>query len=152
MKIKDFKFIFYLRDNLETKGPATKKTDIKIAEHDHEMIIKMTSPKLTKSPKIIKSDAATLETTEIDGYSENDAPLQELIISFETEFAKIPTEQDLQFLDPISLYECKIQTILLMQKVFPRYATIGQKIIEKNQIGTFLGIEIDLLVEIFRER
>lgn len=131
--------------------PVEKKTDIEIAEYDYETIIKKTPPKLTKS-KIIKLDATTLETTEIDRYSENNAPVQELITLFETEFAKIPIEQDLQFLDPISFYECKIQTILLMQKVFPHYATIGQKITEKNQDDTFLGIEIDLLIEILRER
>lgn len=137
---------------MEIKVPIEKKTDIEIAEHDHETIIKKTPPKLTKSPKVIKPGATTLETTEIDGYSKNDAPLQELITLFETEFAKIPIEQDFPFLDPISLYECKIQTILLMQKVFPRYATIGEKITEKNQDDTFLGIEIDLLVEILEER
>lgn len=83
---------------------------------------------------------------------ENDAPPQELVILLETEFTKIPTEQDLKFLDPISLYECKIQTILLLQRVLPHYATIGQKISEKNQDDTFLGIEIDLLIEVLRER
>jgi len=77
---------------------------------------------------------------------------QELIISFEREFAKIPREQDLKSLDPISLYECKIQTILLLQKIFPRYSTIESKISEKDQDHTFLGIGIDLLIEVLGER
>lgn len=149
MKIKDFKFIFCLRDNLRTKLPTTKKTDVEIAEYDHETITQKKSPKQTNSPKTTKSD---VETAEIDKYSEKDTPPHEFMILLETELAKIPTEQDLKLLDPTSLYECKIQTILLLQRIFPRYATIGQKISEKNQDDTFLGIEIDLLIKVLEER
>ncbi|TGZ50588.1 hypothetical protein DBV15_08089 [Temnothorax longispinosus] len=136
------------KDNLKTKLPAAKKTNVEIAEHDHGTVTKKESPKLKKSPKRTKPDS---ETTEIDRYSENDAPPQELLILLETELAKIPTEQDLKLLDPISLYEYKIETILLLQRAFPRYATIGQKISEKYQDDTFLGIEIDLLIQVLGE-
>ena len=74
------------------------------------------------------------------------------MILFETEFAKLPRQQDLKFLDPISLYEYKIQTILLLQKMFLHYTTIESKVNEKDQNDTFLGIEIDLLTEVLRER
>ncbi|XP_011879968.1 PREDICTED: uncharacterized protein LOC105568710 [Vollenhovia emeryi] len=132
------------KDNLGTKLPAKKTDDV-----GHEHGTKKESPKLRKSPKATRPD---LETTEIDGHSKNNAPPQELMSLIETELAKIPTEQDLTFLDRTSLYQCKIQTILLLQKVFPRYATIGQRIGEKNQDDTFLGIETDLLIEVLRER
>ncbi|XP_077269229.1 uncharacterized protein LOC143901120 [Temnothorax americanus] len=137
------------KDNLKTELPAAKKIDVEIAEHDHGTVTKKESPKLKKSPKRTKPDS---EITEIDRYSENDDPPQELLILLETEFAKIPTKQDLKLLDPISLYEYKIETILLLQRAFPRYATIGQKISEKYQDDTFLGIEIDLLIQVLGER
>lgn len=134
---------------METKLLTAKKTDVTITEHN-EIITEKGSLKLTKSPKTTKSD---LETTESDEYLENHVSSQELVIfETETEFTKIPTEQDLQFLDSISLYECKIQTILLLQKVLPHYVLIGQKINEKNQDDTFLGIEIDLLIKVLGER
>lgn len=117
-------------------------------EHDHETIAKKRSPKQT--PKITKPDLKTM--TEIDGYSESDTSPQELIILFEKEFAKIPREQDLKFLDPISLYEYKIETILLLQRIFPHYATIRPNVSEKSRDDTFLGIEIDLLIEVLEER
>lgn len=143
------KFVFHLRDNPGIKLPAAKKSDVEIAEYDRGTTAKEGSPKKTKSPKAIKLNLET--TTEIDGYSKSEAPPRELIIPFETEFAKIPREQDLEFLDPISFYECKIQTILLLQRIFPRYATIESKVNE-DQDDTFLGIEIDLLIEVLRER
>lgn len=130
---------------------SAKEIDIEIAEHDRETIIKKKSSELTKPPKAIEFGEIPLETIEINSDDDN-APPQELITLFETEFAKIPSEDDLKFLDPISLYECKIQTILLIQKVFSRYVTIGQKPIEKNQDDTFLGIEINLLTEILGEK
>lgn len=150
MKIKGFIFIYHLRDNLRTKLPAAEKTDVEIVEHDHETIAKKKSPKQTISPKATKLDLKTM--TEIDGYSESDTPPQELIILFEKEFAKIPREQDLKFLDPISLYEYKIETILLLQRIFPHYAIIRPNVSEKIRDDTFLGIEIDLLIEVLQER
>ncbi|KAL6255305.1 hypothetical protein P5V15_013645 [Pogonomyrmex californicus] len=134
------------KDALKTKLSAAKKTDTEITEHDHDTRKKS---KQSNSPKITKLDSET--TTKIEEHSESEASLQESIIPFEMEFAKIPREQDLKFLDPISLYECKIQTILLIQRIFQHYTTIESKINEKNQ-DTFLGIEIDLLSKILRER
>lgn len=118
-------------------------------EHDRGTIAKKRSPKQIKSSKATKPDLETM--TEMDGYSESDTPPQELIL-FEREFAKIPRGQDLKFLDPISLYECKIQTILLLQRSFPHYTTIGPNVSEKSRDDTFLEIEIDLLIEVLRER
>jgi len=118
-------------------------------EHEQKIIADEESPKQTKSLKATKFESETM--TEIDKHTENDT--RELIISFESEFAKIPREEDLQFLDPVSLYECKIETILLLQKIPVHYtATIGSKISEKNQNNTFLGIEIDMFIEILQER
>ncbi|KAG5334606.1 HYDIN protein, partial [Acromyrmex charruanus] len=143
------------KDDLEIKLRAAKKTDVEIAENDHETIVKKEEIKpkqTTKSPKTAKSDSKTIAA--IDEHSENDTSLQKLMILFETEFAKLPREQDLKFLDSISLYEYKIQTILLLQKMFPHYATIESKVNEKvnDQNDTFLGIEIDLLIEVLKER
>ncbi|XP_018395305.1 PREDICTED: hydrocephalus-inducing protein homolog [Cyphomyrmex costatus] len=134
---------------LEIELSVAKKTDVEIAKSIHKTITKKESPKEIKSPKATKSD---LETTAIDEDSESDTLPKKLMILFETEFAKLPREQDLKYLDSISLYEYKIQTILLLQKIFPHYATIESKVNEKNQNDTFLGIEIDLLTEAFRER
>ncbi|XP_039306782.1 hydrocephalus-inducing protein homolog [Solenopsis invicta] len=137
-----------LKDNLETNLPITKKTDVEIVEHDQTIAKK--SPTITKSPKSPKATKIDLKTkTEIDGHSESDIPPQ-LMISFEKEFAKIPREQDLKFLDPINVYEYKIQTILLLQRIFSHCATIEPKVNEKD--NTFLGIDIDLLIKVFEER
>ncbi|XP_019884344.2 hydrocephalus-inducing protein homolog [Camponotus floridanus] len=134
----------FKKHKLSTK----KKIDIEM-EHEQKIIANEESPKETKLLKATKFESETM--TEIDKHTENDA--QELIISFESEFAKIPREEDLQFLDPVSLYECKIQTILLLHKIPVYYtATIGSKISEKNQNNTFLGIEIDMFIEILQER
>lgn len=140
---------------METGLSAKKEISIEVAEHKQKIISKEESPKQTKSPKQIKlSKAIKLEseaTTKIDKHIENDA--RELIILLETEFAKIPREEDLKYLDPVSLYECKIQTILLLQKILSHNAaTIGSKVNEKDQDNTFLGIEIGLFIEILRER
>lgn len=136
--------IFHIKDILETRLSAKKKIDIEM-EHEQKIITNEESPKQTKSLKAKFGSEATIE---IDKHTEND----ELIISFESEFAKIPREEDLQFLDSVSLYECKIQTILLLQKIVHYTATIGSKISEKNQNNTFLGIEIDMFIEILQER
>lgn len=129
---------------METGLSAKKKIEM-----EHEIIVNKQSPKQTKSLKATKFESE--EMIEIDKHTENDA--QELIISFESEFAKIPREEDLQFLDSVSLYECKIQTILLLQKILVHYtATDESKISQKNQNNTFLGIEIDMFTEILQER
>ncbi|XP_011690792.1 PREDICTED: hydrocephalus-inducing protein-like [Wasmannia auropunctata] len=144
------------KENMGTKLLAAKKIDVEVAQQDRETIAKKRSPitNQIKSPKLNKITKAKPDlemTMEINGYSESDDPPQEF--PFEKELANIPREQDLKFLDAISLYECKIQTILLLQKVFPRYTTIESKVSEKNQDSdTFLGIEIDLLIEVLRER
>ncbi|XP_036144321.1 LOW QUALITY PROTEIN: hydrocephalus-inducing protein [Monomorium pharaonis] len=144
---------FCFRDNLKTDLTA-KKTDVEIAEHNRETIAKESS-KQTKSPKSPRLPNAPtkfdLKTTEVDGHSESDTPTQ-LMISFEMEFAKIPRKQDLTFLDPISVYEYKIQTILLLQEIFSHYTTIEPKVSKKDQNDTFLGIEIDLLIKVLEER
>ncbi|KYN44368.1 Hydrocephalus-inducing protein [Trachymyrmex septentrionalis] len=126
----------------------TKKTDVEIAKNNHETIAKKELLEEIKLSKTTKSDSETM--TAIDEHLESDT--QKLMILFEIEFAKLPREQDLKFLDPISLYEYKIQTILLLQKMFLHYATIESKVNEKDQNDTFLGIEIDLLIEVLRER
>ncbi|KAL6429111.1 hypothetical protein ACFW04_008116 [Cataglyphis niger] len=135
------------KDVLETELSAKK--EIEIAEHKEKIISKKELSKQTKLSKATKSESEA--TTEINKHIENNA--QELIILLETELAKIPREEDLKYLDPVSLYECKIQTILLLQKILSHNAaTVGSKINDKNQNNTFLGIEIGLLIEIFRER
>lgn len=140
--------IFYIRDILETRLSAKKKIGIEM-EHEQRIIANKESPKQTKSLKATKFESE--ELIEIDKHTENNA--RELIISFESEFAKIPREEDLQFLDSVSLYECKIQTILLLQKILAHYTAMdGSKISEKNQNNTFLGIEIDIFTEILQER
>lgn len=127
---------------------STKK-EIEIAEHKQKIISKKELSKQTKLSKTIKPESEA--TTEINKYIENDA--RELIILLETELAKIPREEDLKYFDPVSLYECKIQTILLLQKILSHNAaTVGSKVNEKDQDNTFLGIEIGLLIEILRER
>lgn len=132
---------------MKTGLSATKKIGVEVAEQ--EIIAKEESPKQTKPSKVIKLESEA--TTEMDKHAESDA--RELIIPFETEFAKIPREEDLKFLDPVSLYECKIQTILLLQKILSHYAAIvGSKVSKKDQDNTFLGIEIGMLTEILRER
>ncbi|XP_072764383.1 hydrocephalus-inducing protein homolog [Anoplolepis gracilipes] len=133
---------------LETGLSAIKKVGIEVADHVQKIIAKEESPKQIKLSKAIKLEA---EATKIDKHTENND--RELIILFETEFAKIPREEDLNFLDPVSLYECKIQTILLLQKILSHYAaTVGSKVGGKDQNNTFLGIEIGLFLEILRER
>jgi hypothetical protein len=90
-------------------------------------------------------------------HAENNTPLQDLIIQFEGRLVKIPRKQDLQSLDPISIYEYKIYGILLLQKVLPRFhdgptkEKTREKDIKKHD-DTFLEIELDLLTEVFRER
>ncbi|KYQ52600.1 Hydrocephalus-inducing protein [Trachymyrmex zeteki] len=138
------------KDDLEIKLPAATKIDVEIAKNDHETIAKKESLKEIKSPKTTKSDLET--TAAIDEYSKSDSLPQKLMILFETEFAKLPREQDLKLLDPISLYEYKIQTILLLQKMFLHYTTIGSEVNKKDQNDTFLGIEIHLLTEVLRKR
>lgn len=135
---------------MEIKLPAATKIDVEIAKNDHETIAKKESLKEIKSPKTTKSDLET--TAAIDEYSKSDSLPQKLMILFETEFAKLPREQDLKLLDPISLYEYKIQTILLLQKMFLHYTTIGSEVNKKDQNDTFLGIEIHLLTEVLRKR
>lgn len=108
-----------------------------------------------KSPKIIRSDPET--TTEIGRFPENVVPSHESIVRFEEELAKIPSEQDFEFLDPVTLYECKIHAILLLQRNLSRYATrrtkykVGEKNVENIQ-DTLLGIDVSLLTEVLRER
>jgi len=120
-------------------------------EHNQEIIVGEKSPKRQKSSKTIESSSEA--TTEIER-AEGDA--QELITLLEMEFSKLPTEQDLQFLDPVSHYECKIQTILLLQRIFSSYSTteskVSEKSAEKSQNDIFLNIESGLLIEVLRER
>nr|XP_012234643.1 PREDICTED: uncharacterized protein LOC105679292 [Linepithema humile] len=147
------------KDILEIKLPVTRKIDAKVVEHNQETTVREESlepnrtklPKQQKSSKTIKSNSET--ATKIE-YTESNA--QELITLFEMEFSKLPTEQDLQFLDPVSLYECKIQTILLLQRIFSCYSIVESKVskksAEKSQNDIFLDIESGLLIEVFRER
>lgn len=144
-----------IRDVLEiAESLETKKTDTEVAEHNREMVAKEKSFKQPRSPRGIKSDPKTPTGKQF----ENDA-LCELIIRYQRELAKMPREHDLKFLDPVSLYECKIEAILLLQRILPRYATveltkdkISEKSAEKSQNDIFLGIEIGLLIEVLRER
>lgn len=130
-------------------GSTIKKIDVEVTKPEQEIIIKEKSPKQTKSSKVIKLESEA--TAKHDKYNESEA--RELIIPFEIEFAKIPKEENLKLLDPMSLYECKIQTILLLQKILSYYTvTVGSKISEKDKNNTFLGIEISLLTDILRER
>lgn len=157
---KDFYFLiknknkknlkFFIRDVLETELSAKK--EIQIAEHKQKIILKKELSKQTKLSKATKPESEA--TTEISKHIDNNT--RELIILLETELARLPREEDLKYLDPVSLYECKIQTILLLQKILSHNAaTVGSKVNEKNQTNqnnTFLGIEIGLLIEILQER
>jgi len=94
-------------------------------------------------------------TTEI--HTENNTPLQDLIIQFEGRLVKIPRKQDLQILDPISIYEYKISGILMLQQILPRFhdgltkEKTREKDIKRHE-ETFLEIEPDLITEVFRQR
>lgn len=141
-----------------------QKVDIPITERDPGIIAQEKGYKQSKSHKIIKSDLE--EAPETDRHSETDIPPRELILEFETaseslkEFTKIPRGLDLEYLDPVSRYECKIQAILLLQRILSGYMTvetmkdkIGAWSVGKNQDqDTFSGIEIGLFIEILRER
>lgn len=131
----------------------------KFEDHNGEIVrshLNEMSPENPKSPKKFKPDPKTV--TELSRYSERDARSRESITRFEEEVAKIPREQDLEFLDPVSLYESKIQMILLLQRNLSSYATkltkdnVGERDAGKTQDNTFLGIDIHLLTEVLRER
>jgi hypothetical protein len=143
---------------LEIKLPTTRKIDAKVVEHNQEIIVGEKSPKpsRTKSPKQQKSSKTIKSNSEAMTELNIESNAQELITLFEMEFSKLPTEQDLQFLDPVSLYECKIQTILLLQRIFSCYSIteskVSEKTAEKSQNDIFLNIESGLLIEVLRER
>lgn len=145
------------RDFPGTEPSGTRNTGTEAAEHNRETVARERSSKQPRSPGKIGSGRKA--TTAAGKHSESDATHRELIIPSRRELARIPREQDLRLLDPVSLYECKVEAILLMQRILPRYATvestrdkIGEKSAERNQDDVFLGIEIDLLIEVLRER
>lgn len=149
-----FRFGLFLRarESSEAESAATTRTDDTVRDRE----ITIAQERSPERPRSIKS--YTKPTAEIDRHSESDA--RELIIRFaDAELARIPRRADLRSLDPVSLYECKIQAITLLRGISPRYATAGlttDKVSEKNAEGsrddTFLGVEIDLLIEVLRER
>jgi len=132
------------------------ETEVKKHEgYNEETITKQESSGQTDLQEKIELDSEA--TTEI--HTENNTPLQDLIIQFEGRLVKIPREQDLRSLDPISIYEYKIYGILLLQKILPRFhdgvGPTKEKTREKDikrHDDTFLEIELDLLTEVFRER
>ncbi|XP_014477569.1 PREDICTED: hydrocephalus-inducing protein homolog [Dinoponera quadriceps] len=139
-------------------GISLHRTEItRFAEHsEEETVANEISPESPKSSKMTKSNLKT--ATKINRHSGSDVPPPESIIPLERGLAKILREQDLKFLDPVSLYEFKIQTILQLQRNMLRYATksagdkVGEKSTEKNQDDTFLGFDVHLLAEVLRER
>lgn len=146
----NFGCTFHNRDVLRTESSAKEVTED--AEHNGETAAYERSPKNPKSPKTIKTDPKMV--MQISEHLENVVPSRESIIQLEEELAKIPRKQDLEFLDPVSLYECKIQAILLLRKNLSHYTTkwTKYKLGEDSQDDTFLEIDAHLLAGVLRER
>lgn len=131
--------------------PGAKIT--KFAEHNGEGVTHKISPisENLKPTKMFTSDPETV--MESNRHFDSGVSFHESITTFEKELATIPQKEDLKFMDPVSLYECKIQTILLshyMTKVMKN--NVDERNIEKIQDKSILGIDIHLLAEILRER
>lgn len=153
-------FSFHDRDILKIIPTAETETEmIETEKYDGERILEREKKLLEQvaSRKEIELDSQA--ATKIDGHAENVAS-QGLIIPFEGKLVKIPREQDLKSLDPVSIYEYKIHGILLLQKILSRFhgaagstkEKIREKETKKYQEDTFLEIEVDLLTEVLRER
>ncbi|XP_026670106.1 hydrocephalus-inducing protein homolog [Ceratina calcarata] len=106
------------------------------------------SPKRSKTPKSVQTEESELK-------EESLLPLR-ADPDLSKEFEKIPASDTLEMLDPLSRYEYKIQTILLLEKIVdPRLTREspkdkGDKSPRKPE--TFLGISDELISEALQER
>ncbi|EFN85829.1 Hydrocephalus-inducing protein [Harpegnathos saltator] len=143
------------KDVLRTASPRAEVN--KFVEQNGEAVANEISSEEPKSLTTIKSKPKT--AIENRRYSESDVTSESIILP-EGRLAKIPREQDLKFLDPVSLYECKIQVISLLRENLSRYVaklTKDKSPGERRSAGesednTFLGIDVRLLTGILRER
>lgn len=74
-----------------------------------------------------------------------------------TEFSKIPPSEKLELLDPLTRYEYKIQTILLLEKILdlresPKVKGKSPRKKEETVSFSFRDIDPELIAEVLQQR
>lgn len=158
----EYKLLYvYFRQHLEQESTEVESESSKKASTKETSSRKKISRKekaSKNSPK--KNMSSPISTKKVDTEV---SVLQEAIIRIlpdpdpMTEFSKIPPSEKLELLDPLTRYEYKIQTILLLEKILdlresPKVKGKSPRKKEETVSFSFRDIDPELIAEVLQQR
>lgn len=158
----EYKLLYvYFRQHLEQESTEVESESSKKASTKETSSRKKISRKekaSKNSPK--KNMSSPISTKKVDTEV---TVLQEAIIRIlpdpdpMTEFSKIPPSEKLELLDPLTRYEYKIQTILLLEKILdlresPKVKGKSPRKKEETVSFSFRDIDPELIAEVLQQR
>ncbi|XP_061935074.1 uncharacterized protein LOC133666646 isoform X2 [Apis cerana] len=144
------------QESTEVESESSKKASTKETSSRKKISRKEKASK--NSPK--KNMSSPISTKKVDTEV---SVLQEAIIRIlpdpdpMTEFSKIPPSEKLELLDPLTRYEYKIQTILLLEKILdlresPKVKGKSPRKKEETVSFSFRDIDPELIAEVLQQR
>lgn len=136
------------QESTEVESESTKETSSRKKFPRKEKPLK-SPPKKIASPSVLPKIEASIMQEAIIRLLPDPDPM--------TEFSKIPPSDKLELLDPLTRYEYKIQTILLLEKILdihesPKVKGKSPKKKEETVSFSFRDIDPELIAEVLQQR